>query len=156
MHHLRKMASAKLAEELQLVSASDIAAQINTACEQEGWAVFNDCEIQRDDELDAFASDDDAIAHVARLAMLGSQPHTLALALHYGWTDADGGSDDVTLTARQRAIVKAGLRALQHAYVASGGDIADLFEDLAGSVEPDDKTLAEEIDALCDQLAERP
>jgi hypothetical protein len=53
----------------------------------EGWALFNvetRPEIQRDDEADVFASDEDAIAFVADRAKDGSDPHLRALALHYG------------------------------------------------------------------------
>ncbi|WP_213664148.1 hypothetical protein [Stutzerimonas stutzeri] len=39
-------------------------------------------EIQRDDELDVFATDDDALAHVERMAKQGSIHHKEALARH--------------------------------------------------------------------------
>ena len=42
--------------------------QINALAEQEGWAVFNDRQIQRDDEANKFAGDEEALAHVRRLA----------------------------------------------------------------------------------------
>lgn len=47
----------------------------------EGWAIFNQREIQRDDALGRFESDDDALAHVRRLAKAGSRLHCEALAL---------------------------------------------------------------------------
>ena len=65
-------------------SHDDLAARINWFAESEGWAVFNGNEIQRDDALDKFASDDEAIAFVQRLADLGSQLHLSALDLHFG------------------------------------------------------------------------
>lgn len=48
----------------------------------EGWMVFNGCEIQRDDETGLFATDDDAIEHVRRLAAEGSHTHMLAIDIH--------------------------------------------------------------------------
>lgn len=55
----------------------------------EGWDLFEvegKLEIQRDDEMEIFASDDDAIAHVTRMAQAGSQIHQEALSRHL--TDA--------------------------------------------------------------------
>lgn len=53
------------------------------SCDQvadaEGWGVFNDGEIQRDDEANKFASDADALAHVKARAAAGSAPHHEAL-----------------------------------------------------------------------------
>ncbi|MBI6883053.1 hypothetical protein [Pseudomonas putida] len=53
----------------------------------EGWALFDVdgsglMEIQRDDELDVFETDDDAIAHVLARSEQGSLSHRRALALH--------------------------------------------------------------------------
>ncbi|HHK0379474.1 TPA: hypothetical protein ACQQJB_003648 [Pseudomonas aeruginosa] len=53
----------------------------------EGWALFEIghsdlMEIQRDDELAVFASDDEAVDHVKRMAAAGSQRHQEALARH--------------------------------------------------------------------------
>lgn len=53
----------------------------------EGWALFEIghsglMEIQRDDEMAIFATDDDALAHVERMAAQGSQRHQDALARH--------------------------------------------------------------------------
>lgn len=45
----------------------------------EGWGIFNDGEIQRDDEADVFAGDDEAIAFVRRRAIEGSHLHAAAL-----------------------------------------------------------------------------
>lgn len=59
---------------------SDDAAQAAT----EGWGVFNDAEIQRDDEAEAFAGDDDAIRWVRFRAGSGSAMHQRALAIHEG------------------------------------------------------------------------
>ncbi|MGG2621738.1 hypothetical protein [Pseudomonas aeruginosa] len=53
----------------------------------EGWALFEIghsglMEIQRDDEMAVFASDDDALDYVKRLAAEGSQRHQEALTRH--------------------------------------------------------------------------
>jgi hypothetical protein len=64
-------------------SHDDLAAQINWFAESEGWAIFNGNQIQRDDELAKFETDEDAIAFVQRLADLGSQLHLSALDLHF-------------------------------------------------------------------------
>jgi hypothetical protein len=53
-------------------SGEDCAMQINWFAQHEGWGIFNGGEIQRDDELNVFASDDDAIDFVRRLAEAGS------------------------------------------------------------------------------------
>ena len=45
----------------------------------EGWGIFNQGEIQRDDEADKFASDADAFAFVCEKARAGSECHALAL-----------------------------------------------------------------------------
>ncbi|WP_326430406.1 hypothetical protein VQ574_20955 (plasmid) [Stutzerimonas frequens] len=52
-----------------------------------GWALFEIgmsglVEIQRDDELGIFACDEDAVAHVERMAKQGSERHQEALARH--------------------------------------------------------------------------
>lgn len=52
--------------------------------EAEGWAIFNGDEIQRDDEIDAFESDEAAETHVRTLAGLGSRLHQLAISIHDG------------------------------------------------------------------------
>lgn len=55
---------------------------------QEGWALFNDglndhnYRIERDDEAGIFTGDDEAIAFVERLALVGSKVHKLALDVH--------------------------------------------------------------------------
>lgn len=55
---------------------------------QEGWALFNDglndhnYRIERDDEAGIFPGDDEAIAFVERLSLLGSKVHKLALDVH--------------------------------------------------------------------------
>ncbi|HGM8090045.1 TPA: hypothetical protein ACKP9S_006476 [Pseudomonas aeruginosa] len=53
----------------------------------EGWALFEIglsglVEIQRDDEMAVFETDEDALDHVKRMAAQGSQPHKDALARH--------------------------------------------------------------------------
>ncbi|HEP8970153.1 TPA: hypothetical protein VDU83_002489 [Pseudomonas aeruginosa] len=53
----------------------------------EGWALFEigrsgRVEIQRDDEMGIFETDEDALDHVKRMAAQGSQPHKDALARH--------------------------------------------------------------------------
>jgi hypothetical protein len=58
---------------------------VNRFAQFEGWAIFNDREIQRDDEMDRFASDDDAAAHVRHLACEGSRLHREALSLVRGY-----------------------------------------------------------------------
>lgn len=54
---------------------------INDIVESEGWAIFNDGQIQRDDEMDVFTDDAEAIAHVRRCAAAGSAIHVAALKL---------------------------------------------------------------------------
>ncbi len=54
---------------------------VNRFAQFEGWGIFNDREIQRDDEMDRFGSDDDAVDHVRQLASAGSWLHREALAL---------------------------------------------------------------------------
>ncbi|HBP6526465.1 TPA: hypothetical protein L6A81_12565 [Pseudomonas aeruginosa] len=53
----------------------------------EGWALFEIglsglVEIQRDDEMAVFETDEDALDHVKRMAARGSQAHKDALARH--------------------------------------------------------------------------
>ena len=62
---------------------------INQVGMQEGWALFNDghdddteYRIERDDEANVFSGDDEAIAFVERLALVGSKVHKLALDVH--------------------------------------------------------------------------
>lgn len=60
---------------------------INYFAELEGWAIFNDCEIQRIDSPDdgrepQFLGDDDAIEHVRACAEAGSALHLSAFAIH--------------------------------------------------------------------------
>jgi hypothetical protein len=66
----------------------------NTAAQAEGWGVFNGCEIQRDDDRDVFASDDEAIAHVRELADAGSAFHRAAIRLHGAPDDDDQDSGE--------------------------------------------------------------
>ena len=54
---------------------------VNRFAQFEGWGIFNDQELQRDDEMDRFESDDDAVAHVRQLASAGSRLHCEALAV---------------------------------------------------------------------------
>lgn len=56
------------------------------------------------------------------------------------------------MTARELALVLAGLRALQELSLTSGGDVGHLHDILDGASGPDDMTLAEEIDELCERL----
>jgi hypothetical protein len=56
--------------------------RINALAEREGWAIFNDKQIQRDDEAGTLACDADAVAHVRRLAEAGSFLHAAALDIH--------------------------------------------------------------------------
>lgn len=53
------------------------------ACAQ-GWCIFNDTEIQRDDEAGVFDGDDDAIAYVRRQAKRGRPEAIRALEIHGG------------------------------------------------------------------------
>lgn len=64
---------------------AQLAHHINQFAETEGWAIFNADtmpQIQRDDEMDAFDSDDAAILHVRAMAEVGSALHQKALELH--------------------------------------------------------------------------
>ena len=59
---------------------------VNRFAEREGWAIFNDCEIQRidcpdDGSAPSFRGDDGALRHVRQLADAGSALHRKALAL---------------------------------------------------------------------------
>jgi hypothetical protein len=67
-------------------SGEDCAAQINWFAQHEGWGLFNGGEIQRDDELNIFANDIEAIEHVRRLSEAGSVLHKVALELHAAQT----------------------------------------------------------------------
>jgi hypothetical protein len=49
---------------------------------REGWAIFNDCEIQCDDEAEAFESDEAAIRWIRFRAEAGSDLHQRALRIH--------------------------------------------------------------------------
>jgi hypothetical protein len=62
-------------------SVSEQVQDVNHFAQWEGWAIFNECTIQRDDELNVFASDDEAEAHVRALADAGSRLHREALRL---------------------------------------------------------------------------
>jgi len=53
----------------------------NTRANSEGWAIFNQSEIQRVDDTGEFESDAEAIAFVRKQANDGSNYHKLALAL---------------------------------------------------------------------------
>jgi hypothetical protein len=54
----------------------------------EGWAIFwtsdDELQIQMDDDAQDFASDEEALAHVKRLAREGSAIHQLALQIVEG------------------------------------------------------------------------
>jgi len=63
---------------------------INVQLMHEGWALFDYdslglFEIERDDDKDVFDSDDEAVAHVERMAESGSALHAWALVLHRGF-----------------------------------------------------------------------
>lgn len=59
---------------------STAAAAVGAVADAEGWGLFNgDAELQRDDEADTFASDDDARAYVEHMAAAGSPVHAAAL-----------------------------------------------------------------------------
>lgn len=47
----------------------------------EGWGIFNENQIHRDDEADAFASDADAVAFIRSCARRGSEVHAVALRI---------------------------------------------------------------------------
>lgn len=70
------------------VSAPTVEAPANKVdLSSEGWALFEIgrsglVEIQRDDEMGIFETDEDALEHVKRMAAQGSQPHKDALARH--------------------------------------------------------------------------
>jgi hypothetical protein len=66
-------------------SHENAVSQINWFAQHEGWGVFNGGEIQRDDEMGYFDSDDEAVEHVKRLAEGGSMLHQVALAQHVAW-----------------------------------------------------------------------
>ncbi len=66
-------------------SSPDIDA-INDLAHSEGWAIFNECEIQKDDDFDSFDGDDAAIAHVERMAASGSRWHAKAIEIHFSST----------------------------------------------------------------------
>jgi hypothetical protein len=59
----------------------DLTEAINVFAQHEGWGIFNGTELQRDDELNIFANDDDALAFVKRLADAGSVLHQHAIEL---------------------------------------------------------------------------
>lgn len=52
---------------------------VDAVADAEGWGIFNGGELQRDDEANTFASDDDARAYVERMAAAGSPVHAAAL-----------------------------------------------------------------------------
>ena len=52
----------------------------NTQAFQEGWALFNDGDIQRLDEAEIFQSDIEAVRFIASQAFSGSAYHQSALA----------------------------------------------------------------------------
>lgn len=60
-------------------------ARINRFAEREGWAIFNDYEIQADADSLEFDNDDEALNHVRLLAAEGSALHREALELT-GWS----------------------------------------------------------------------
>lgn len=94
----------------------DLAGAINWFAEVEGWGLFNDGEIQRDDEADIFASDEEAVEHVRRLAEAGSALHREALSL------------DAAQRTPTRAETAALLERLQRAYPALGFDVTTRSE----------------------------
>lgn len=53
----------------------------NTQAFSEGWALFNDGDLQKLDESDVFQSDDEAVRFVASRAFCGSAYHQQALVL---------------------------------------------------------------------------
>jgi len=59
----------------------------NTYAQKEGWALFDDGDIQRLDEADKFPHDADAIAHVRKLATAGSEYHMEAWEIHERWAN---------------------------------------------------------------------
>ena len=59
----------------------DMVATVNVFAECEGWAIFNENEIQRDDEMGIFPDDDAAILWVREMADRGSSLHRTALDL---------------------------------------------------------------------------
>ena len=63
----------------------------NTQAFTEGWALFNDGELQRIDEADTFASDEAALAYVQQRAADGSAYHQAAL----NWTKPQSSSSHV-------------------------------------------------------------
>lgn len=83
----------------------------------EGWGIFNDNTIQRDDEADVFAGDDEAIAFVRRRAAEGSQLHAAALRRcglsAYTWRTAPHGGAHVMTNGEGADI--------GHAYLAPSG-----------------------------------
>ena len=70
----------ELWEEIREASQGEID-RINSVCFAEGWALFNDGDIQKDDEAGIFLTDADAIDHIKRLADAGSAPHKRALII---------------------------------------------------------------------------
>lgn len=54
-------------------------AAVDAVADAEGWGIFNGSDLQRDDEANTFASDDDARAYVERMAAAGSPVHAAAL-----------------------------------------------------------------------------
>lgn len=61
--------------------------QYDAAALKEGWNVWatdQGLEIQRYDEVEIFADDDEALAHVHRRAAVGSRLHQIALHLVEG------------------------------------------------------------------------
>lgn len=71
-----------LDDELEVRHVDDVIHDVGVFADVEGWGIFNDGEIHRDDERGRFASDAQAIAHVERCAGAGSVLHGIALAIH--------------------------------------------------------------------------
>jgi hypothetical protein len=69
-----------IATELQ--QARDNVCEINRVAQSEGWGIFFDCEIQRDDEQGVYPGDEAAIAHIRARAGEGSAIHRQAILLH--------------------------------------------------------------------------
>lgn len=64
----------------------------NTQAFAEGWALFNDGELQRLDEAEVFANDAAAIAYVSGRAIEGSAYHRKAIRLtKWSWLQRQAG-----------------------------------------------------------------
>lgn len=70
-----------LAGRIRPVSAEEVAT-INRLVRPEGWAVLNDGDIERDDDMEVFRDDGEALEFVQRLADSGSAIHKRAMVIH--------------------------------------------------------------------------